>query len=325
MNDSLMNTSKNIKLGLFLILSLVFVLLALYFIGSKRNLFSSNFILKARFHNVSGLQPGNNVRLMGIDVGTVKSVNILNDTTVEVVMIIEEKARAFIKEDASASVGTEGLMGSRLINVSAGSVNAREVADGYTIQTVKPVSTDDILRTVDYTSQYTAILSAELVKTIKQINTGAGPLSSLLNNPQMSADLQGTLYSLNMTSQRAALLAQDFRSIAGGLKNGQGPIGAAINDTSMRNDLRLTMDNLERSSNTLRQSLENLRGFSEKMNSSDGTLALLTNDTSLAANLKNAIQSAQAGAEGFNQNMEALKHSFLLRKYFRKLEKEQSN
>jgi phospholipid/cholesterol/gamma-HCH transport system substrate-binding protein len=316
-----MNTSKNIKLGLFLILSLVFVLLALYFIGNKRNLFSSNFTLKAQFHNVSGLQPGNNVRLMGIDVGTVKSVNILNDTTVEVIMILERNVKEFIKEDASASVGTEGLMGSKLVNISVGSPNTKVVQEGATIQTVKPVSTDDILRTVDYTSQYTAILSAELVKTISQINTGKGTLGTLLKNPQMATDLQETIAGLSKTSQQSALLIQDFRNVVSDLKNGKGPVSAVLQDTGMANNIKLTLNNLQRASNTLSKSLDNFQQLSQRINDDNGTLAMIAGDTALANNLKNTLQSARMGAEGFNQNMEALKHNFLFRGYFRKQQK----
>jgi phospholipid/cholesterol/gamma-HCH transport system substrate-binding protein len=317
-----MNTSKNIKLGLFLILSLVFVLLALYFIGSKRNLFSSNFTLKARFHNVSGLQPGNNVRLMGIDVGTVKSVNILNDTTVEVIMIVENNVKEFIKEDASASVGTEGLMGSKLVNISVGSPGAKVVENGSTIQTVKPVSTDDILRTVDYTSQYTAILSSELVKTIGQINTGKGTLGSLINNPQMATDLEETIAGLNKSSKETALFIHDLRNTANAIQSGKGVIGTAMHDTAISNDLRVTLDNLARSSRTLSKSLDNLQELSKRANNETGVLAMLTEDTAIANDLKNTLQSAREGAEGFNQNMEALKHNFLLRRYFRKQEKQ---
>jgi phospholipid/cholesterol/gamma-HCH transport system substrate-binding protein len=316
-----MNTSKNIKLGLFLILSLVFVLTALYFIGSKRNLFSSNFTLKARFNTVSGLQPGNNVRLMGINVGTVKSVNIINDTLVEVVMIVENEVQNFIKQDATASVGTEGLMGSKLINISAGT-GAASVADGFTLRTVKPVSTDDIMRTVDYTSQYTAILSSELVKTIGQINTGKGTLGSLINNPQMASDLEETIAGLNAATRQTSLFISELRSVAYDIQYGKGVIGTAIHDTAISNDLRMTLDNLARSSNTLSRSLENLQELSKRTNSETGVLAMLTQDTSIASDLKNTLQSAREGAAGFNQNMEALKHNFLFRGYFRKQQKQ---
>ena len=80
---------NNIKLGVFILLGLLFLILLLYMIGRNRNMFGSNFKLKARFENVQGLKAGNNVRFGGIEVGTVKKVNILNDTTMEVIMIVD--------------------------------------------------------------------------------------------------------------------------------------------------------------------------------------------------------------------------------------------
>lgn len=113
-------TSKNIRVGLFVMIGTAFLIFALYLIGAKQNLFGSTFRLKAQFKNVNGLMAGNNVRFTGIDVGTVESVDILNDTTVNVTMVIEDKVQEFIKKNATAAVGTDGLMGNKLININAG-------------------------------------------------------------------------------------------------------------------------------------------------------------------------------------------------------------
>ena len=82
---------KNIKLGFFVSTGMALLILLLYFIGKNRNLFGSNFVLKARFENVQGLKDGNNVRYAGIDVGSVSKIKFINDTVVEVFMNIENK------------------------------------------------------------------------------------------------------------------------------------------------------------------------------------------------------------------------------------------
>jgi phospholipid/cholesterol/gamma-HCH transport system substrate-binding protein len=82
-------TSNNIKLGVFVLAGLLFLILLLYMIGRNRNLFGRNYVLKARFENVQGLIPGNNVRFAGIQAGTVKKIQILNDTMIEVTMFID--------------------------------------------------------------------------------------------------------------------------------------------------------------------------------------------------------------------------------------------
>ena len=92
------NASKNIRVGMFVMIGTGLLIFSLYLIGTKQNLFGSTFTLKAQFHQVNGLMPGNNVRFTGIDVGTVKSVEIINDTIVNVEMVIENKVQIFIKK-----------------------------------------------------------------------------------------------------------------------------------------------------------------------------------------------------------------------------------
>src|SRR5574339_214522 len=105
---------NNIKLGVFVMAGLLFLILLLYMIGKNKNLFGSNFILKARFENVQGLQTGNNVRYAGIESGTVKKITILNDTVVEVVMVIDDKMKSIIRKNAIVSIGTDGFVGNKV-------------------------------------------------------------------------------------------------------------------------------------------------------------------------------------------------------------------
>src|SRR5688572_7628571 len=99
----------NAKLGAFVLVGIVFLIVTLYMIGKNRNLLGSTFTIKAEVNNVNGLVPGNNVRFKGIDVGTVKSIDIANDTLIYVTMTIEESMKPYIKQNALASIGTDGL------------------------------------------------------------------------------------------------------------------------------------------------------------------------------------------------------------------------
>ena len=79
---------NNVKLGVFVVSGLAFLVLLLFMIGKNKSLFGSSYLLKAKFENVQGLIPGNNVRYSGIQAGTVKTIKIINDTTIEVSMMI---------------------------------------------------------------------------------------------------------------------------------------------------------------------------------------------------------------------------------------------
>ena len=104
-----------VRLGLFVAGGLTLFVLAIFLIGKQKNLFNPVFKLTATFYNVSGLQVGNNIRFSGINVGTVNNINIINDSTVSVEMLIRKNVRQFIKSDCMVAIGSEGLIGDRLL------------------------------------------------------------------------------------------------------------------------------------------------------------------------------------------------------------------
>ena len=102
------SVSQKIKTGLFVLLSLFLLLTIVFLIGSQKNMFGGTFSVSANFKNISGLKVGNYVRFAGINVGNVDAINILNDTTVSVTMIMQKSIRPYIKQDVTASIGSDG-------------------------------------------------------------------------------------------------------------------------------------------------------------------------------------------------------------------------
>ena len=136
--------TKNIRLGFFVITGTVLLIMALYFIGSNSNLFSKTFKLYATFSNVNGLKEGNNVRYAGIDVGTIKNIKIINDTTIRVEMSVEADLKKVIRKNSTVSIGTDGLMGNKLVIITPGTFGKAPVEDNDLIATAQPISIDAI-------------------------------------------------------------------------------------------------------------------------------------------------------------------------------------
>src|ERR1700733_7878176 len=108
------------KLGFFAVAILALAVAAIYYIGKQKNKFGSVMRISADFKSVSGLKIGSNVRLGGIDIGTVDDIALITDTTVQVDMVIQKGVEKFIKADAKASIGSEGLMGDKVLVIAAG-------------------------------------------------------------------------------------------------------------------------------------------------------------------------------------------------------------
>ena len=145
------NTTNKMKLGIFISLGIAVFILAIYFIGEKQQLFRSTFRLSGVFKDVAGLQAGNNVRLSGINVGTIDDVSIISDTSVRVVILVDESTRKFIKKDAVASIGSEGLMGNKVLIINPGTGDKKIIEDNDTIATTQPTEIDEIMKSLKST------------------------------------------------------------------------------------------------------------------------------------------------------------------------------
>ena len=196
--------SQKINLGLFVIFGLLIFVLAVYFIGNKQNMFGKTNHLQTVFNNVNGLQLGNSVRYSGISVGTVRGIEMINDTTIRVDMIIDKSIFSYIKKDAIATIGSDGLVGNMIINIIPGKENQPSVASGDEIRSFNRIRTEDLLSTLSITNKNAATLTANLLKITDKIIEGKGTMSSLLNDTIISRDLGETMRYLKLTTKSAS-------------------------------------------------------------------------------------------------------------------------
>lgn len=172
---------------------------ALYLIGDKRNRFGDTFELKTRFRNVNGLGEGNNVRFSGIDVGTVRSIEIINDTSVLVTMVLEEDVRKFIRQNAQASISTDGMMGNKLVNIESMGGNAPLVTDGFLLPSIDPLNMDETTRTLSETNNNVQEITANLKHMTYKLDSSA--FWQVLSDTAVSKDLKSGVHSFSQTME----------------------------------------------------------------------------------------------------------------------------
>lgn len=189
-------TGNSIKLGVFVVAGVMLLITAIYFIGQKQHLFSNVFRISGIFNNVNGLQVGNNIRFSGINVGTVENITIVTDTSVRVDMVIDSDVQKFIKNDATAIIGSEGLMGNKTINIAPGSIDHPSIKDQEVIKTTKPVDFDEILGQLNTTTQNAAIITDDLSAIMNSIRSGKGTVGKLFMDTTLAKDLNQTIKNL---------------------------------------------------------------------------------------------------------------------------------
>ena len=191
--------AQKIKTGAFVLLSLLLLLAFVFLIGRQKNMFASTYTVYASFKNISGLKEGNYVRYAGINVGNVDNISILNDTTVLVMLMLQKKIQPHIKEDATASIGSDGLMGDKLIAISPGSYTSPVVKDGGKLRAANPVDVDRIVNNLSKISDNAEVLTGSLASVMTKINNGEGSFGRLINSDKLVKNMEGTLSSAQQT------------------------------------------------------------------------------------------------------------------------------
>ena len=184
------------KLGMFVIIGLVLFMGTIYFIGKQQNLFGSTFNLKSKFTTVSGLKVGNNVRFSGINIGTVSDIELISDSAVMVRLVLNKDVQKFIKTDAKASIGSDGLMGDKVLTIYPGTSSKKIIQDNSAIASTKALEMEEIMKGVKTTVDNAAVITDQLAEFSYKLNNGKGTLSKLLTDEDMGQKLNSTLSNL---------------------------------------------------------------------------------------------------------------------------------
>lgn len=184
------------KLGMFVTIGLLLFIMAVYFIGKQKNLFGSTFNITSQFKTVSGLEVGNNVRFSGINIGTVEEIRLINDSSVVVSMVIKDDVREFIKTDARASIGSDGLMGDKVLTISPGVKSQKVVENGGAIASVNGIEMQDLMKSVKKSVDNVSVISDELAIFSHSMNNGNGALARLVRDDKMANSVSNTLTNL---------------------------------------------------------------------------------------------------------------------------------
>lgn len=318
------STSQKIRVGIFMVVGTLILIVTLYAIGKRQHLFSKNIQLYAVFENVNGLQMGNNVRYSGVNVGTVSKIEMKEVGKITIQMSVEEKTAYFINKDAVASIGSDGLVGNMVVNILPGKDELSPmVVSGDTIQSFSKISTDDILSTLNTTSENAALLTSDLLKITGQILDGRGTIGALINDTILLSDIRETVRGLKETTKGTNLAVSKINGIVEKVNYDESAAAVLLSDTVSANRIKKMLANLETSSEEIQSFTKNIDDYLNEIRTGGGAINYITQDDDLVKEIDSTVIEIKEAAEKLNQNMDALRHNFLFRGYFRKMDRQQ--
>lgn len=317
---------NNIKLGLFVLTGLIILMVTFYILGKNRSLFGANFEIKARFTNLNGLIEGDNVSFSGIQAGTVKKLDFINDTTIEVTLLINNKIKPYIHKNAIASIGTEGIIGDKVVNIVPAKGISPKIEDGDLLPSRQIINSDEMLLTLYKTNNNIATISEALKETVLKINNSS--VWQLLNDKTIGSNLKTALNNISKASANADAMTYNMNDLVRRIRKGKGGAGILLSDTGFAANLNQAIIKIkstsENANNLTTQLTLMVNDINSDLKGNKGLYNFLLRDSAIVQKINTSMDNIQKGTDGFNQNMEALKHNFLFRRYFRRLEKQQN-
>ena len=314
--------SRGVIVGIFIVIGLIIFMAGVLTLGGQRNTFSSTVKLKAVFDDVQGLKPGNNIWLSGVKIGTVRDMEFNETGDVVVEMQIDEKKQSYIRKDTKAKVGSDGLIGNKIIVLYGGTAASPVVQEGDRLAVEKIAGMEDMMATLQSNNENLLDITTDFKVVSQRLANGEGSIGKLLKDETLSNSLENALANLQKAAGSATEISRDISNYTSRLDNKGTLANDLVSDTIVFSKLRSSVAEIERLSKAANDVVKNLETASAEVSSGiqnvNSPVGALLHDEQTAANLKATIKNLQTSTEKLDENMEALQHNFLLRGFFKK-------
>jgi len=316
------NNKKQIAVGAFITIGLAILIIGIFTIGGQRKAFVRTFPLEASFEDAQGLQSGNNVWLSGIKVGTVKKVAFAGGTGVDVVMNVEQGARDHIHKDAKVRIGTDGLVGNKIVIIEGGTPSAPVVSDNEKLAGQHYGGMDEMLGTLQANNANLLVITGNLKTVSQKLAEGQGTLGQLISDPTLGDGLKASISNLQAASAGSQKVIRNLQDYTAGLHRPGSLAEQLVTDTTVFASLKATVARLN-------DAAASASAFTEKMESAGDDIhkglsdpntpvGLLLHDQETADNLQRTIKNLRVSSKELADDLEAVQHNWLLRGFFKK-------
>jgi phospholipid/cholesterol/gamma-HCH transport system substrate-binding protein len=317
------NASKRLAVGIFITVGLLIVVAAVFTIGDQHKAFVKSVRVHILFDDVQGLQPGNNVWLSGMKVGTVRSIEFYHSSQVAVTLNIEKKAQPHIARDSKARISTDGLVGNKIVVISGGSENAQAIADNDSLRSEHLPGTQEMFATLQASNSNLLEITGNLKTMSKRLNEGQGTLGKLINDPTIADHLQNSIDHLRAAAANSENLIANLEDFSARLKQPDGLASQLATDTTVFHRIKGAVARLNEAATQASEFTSSLRTAGNGLNDRNSPAGLLLHNEDAGADLQRTLKNLRVSSKELSDDLEALQHNFLLRGFFRKREKEE--
>ncbi|NOY85724.1 MAG: MCE family protein [Deltaproteobacteria bacterium] len=307
--------SAEARLGIFVIVGFaIFVwgTMKVTQLGEK-----NGYELTAVFHDASGLEINAPVRMVGVNVGRVKNIDIV-ERQAQVTMVIEE--RFSVDRDASLSIKNQGILGDKYIQIEPGTAKDYYRPGETVVRTKSSVDMDKLFQSLESAGRDLSGLLSSLRKVIasdegekslsqilkntrdlsgnlnRMVSENQGKVKRILSNVESLSKNLDAIASENREEFRTAIsnirqvsesLRDDLPTLTSKLGNASDEVTGIISEN--RENIKSTIERIQRDSEILENTLKSVRTIAQRIESGQGTLGKLINEKAVYNNLNETL------------------------------------
>lgn len=305
--------SLEIRVGLFMILGLVATLAGVIILGSETKLFEQRYVLNAKFEDVSGLRPGAQVQLSGLNVGLVSAVEFpknLDQKVIHVRLNLVQRYQERIRGDSVATISSQGLLGDKYVSITVGSPARGPLTEGSWLDTQEPITIagylDDfdeivenvksITHTIDVilkgedgqnAGKSVAAIFASIRRVVTELEEGRGIIHQLIYDKAVARKFESVVTNLDTTSEQIA-------AVIGEVKDGDGTLHALIYEDQI-SELLGSLTNTAKKVDELVVEIQEGDGLIHDLVYTEQGQSMLANLTDASADIKDVVASVKRG------------------------------
>ncbi|QJD78054.1 MlaD family protein [Spirosoma rhododendri] len=305
-----MKFSKEIKVGLLAVVSLLMLYFGFNFLKGS-DFFSSTKKYTAIYDNVDGLTASNPVRINGLVVGQVKSVEILQDQGNKLLVTVELKKDIRITQGTRAVLADDGLLGGKLIRL--------------VINPARPLLDDGGRLIATRESGLSALIRERTLPVLNNVDS----LTYQLNKIVGQFDQTGVILNKTLASANGAVgtldltIAENRAGLRTALAN-VNQLARSFNETEQKlNPILDKADSfadslqkleLRQTLNTVNKTIDNMQKLLGSIEQGRGSLGKLTTDEALYKNVNATTANMALLLSDLRQNPKRYVHFSLFGK-----------
>src|SRR6266478_617081 len=221
-----MKNTLETRLGIFFALALVVAVIILEMIGAA-DFFKSGYEVNALFRNAQELKKGDLVKMAGVEIGRVESIDLTNNLA-QVTMKIKGKYK--IKTDSKAAVKFVGLMGNNFVAIDGGTPKAPPIESGTPPPTLETIEQPDL---------------SSIMTKLENVASGVQELTKSFSPEQLSSLLGPITDFMKQNTNNLSVTLSNIRLVSDQIAQGNGTVGMLINDDALYNTALSTVTSLQ--------------------------------------------------------------------------------